>query len=48
FKQNIGRDIDYFILKYSGRAMTCTEVYDSLKKIVQNKANKREVLMHGA
>jgi len=48
FKQNIGRDIDYFILKYSGRAMTSTEVYDALKKIVQNKAEKREVLMHGA
>ncbi len=48
FKQNTGRDIDYFILKYTGRAMTCTEVYDSLKKIVENKANKREVLMHGA
>ena len=48
FKQNVGRDVDYYILKYSGRAMTCTEVYDSLKKIVQNKADKREVLMHGA
>jgi 2-oxoglutarate ferredoxin oxidoreductase subunit alpha len=48
FKQNIDRDIDYFILKYSGRAMTSTEIYDSLKKIIQNKANKREVLMHGA
>jgi len=48
FKQNIQRDIDYFILKYSGRAMTSTEVYDSLKKIVENKADKREVLMHGA
>ena len=48
FKQNVGRDIDYFILKYSGRAMTCTEVYDSLKNIVQKKAGKREVLMHGA
>ncbi len=48
FKQNVGRDIDHFILKYSGRAMTCTEVYDSLKKIVQKKADKREVLMHGA
>ncbi|MEX0862234.1 2-oxoacid:ferredoxin oxidoreductase subunit alpha [Nitrosopumilus sp.] len=48
FKQNTGRDIDYFILKYTGRAMTSTEVYDSLKKIVQNKANKREILMHGA
>ena len=48
FKQNTGRDVDYFILKYTGRAMTSTEVYDSLKKIIQNKANKREVLMHGA
>ncbi|EIJ65105.1 2-oxoacid:acceptor oxidoreductase, alpha subunit [Candidatus Nitrosopumilus salaria BD31] len=48
FKQNVQRDIDYFILKYSGRAMTSTEVYDSLKKIVENKADKREVLMHGA
>jgi 2-oxoglutarate ferredoxin oxidoreductase subunit alpha len=48
FKQNIERDIGYFILKYTGRAMTSTEVYDSLKKIIQNKANKREVLMHGA
>lgn len=48
FKQNTGRDIDYFILKYSGRAMTSTEVYDSLKKIIENKADKREVLMHGA
>ena len=48
FKQNVGRDVDYFILKYSGRAMTCTEVYDSLKKIIHNKAGKREVLMHGA
>ncbi|HJL67299.1 MAG TPA: 2-oxoacid:ferredoxin oxidoreductase subunit alpha [Nitrosopumilus sp.] len=48
FKQNIQRDIDYFILKYTGRAMTSTEVYHSLKKIVENKADKREVLMHGA
>jgi 2-oxoglutarate ferredoxin oxidoreductase subunit alpha len=48
FKQNTGREIDYFILKYTGRAMTCTEVYDSLKKIIENKADKREVLMHGA
>ncbi|MFQ5496357.1 MAG: 2-oxoacid:ferredoxin oxidoreductase subunit alpha [Nitrosopumilus sp.] len=48
FKQNVGRDVDYFILKYTGRAMTSTEVYDSLKKIIENKANKREVLMHGA
>jgi 2-oxoglutarate ferredoxin oxidoreductase subunit alpha len=48
FKQNLGRGADYFILKYTGRGMTCTEIYDSLKKIVANKANKREVLTHGA
>ena len=48
FKQNISRDIDYHILKYTGRGMTSTEIYDSLKKIVQNKAAKREILSHGA
>lgn len=48
FKQNVTREIDYFILKYSGRGMTSTEIYESLKKITENKANKREVLEHGA
>ncbi|HUT06216.1 MAG TPA: 2-oxoacid:ferredoxin oxidoreductase subunit alpha [Nitrosopumilaceae archaeon] len=48
FKQNVTREIDYFILKYSGRGMTSTEIYDSLKKIIENKANKREVLDHGS
>ena len=48
FKQNILREIDYYILKYTGRGMTSTEVYQSLKKIVEKKANKREVLSHGA
>jgi len=48
FKQNVTREIDYFVLKYSGRGMTSTEIYDTLKKIVENKANKREVLEHGS
>jgi 2-oxoglutarate ferredoxin oxidoreductase subunit alpha len=48
FKQNVTREIDFFILKYTGRGMTSTEIYDSLKKIIENKANKREVLEHGA
>ena len=39
---------EYYILKYTGRAMTSTEVYDSMKKIINGTANKREVLMHGA
>ena len=48
YKQNVLDDVDYYILKYTGRGMTSTEIYDSLKKIVQNKANKREILSHGA
>jgi len=48
FKQNVTREIDYFILKYTGRGMTSTEIYNSLKKIIENKANKREVLEHGS
>lgn len=48
FQQNIARDVDYYILKYTGRGMTSTEIYDSLKKIVENKAEKREILSHGA
>jgi len=48
FKQNLGRDVDYFILKYTGRAMTSTEIYTCLKKILENKAEKREILTHGA
>ncbi len=48
FKQGTGRDIDHYILKYTGRGMTCTEIYDSLKRIVHNEAKRREVLTHGA
>jgi 2-oxoglutarate ferredoxin oxidoreductase subunit alpha len=48
FKQNITREIDYHILKYTGRGMTSTELYDSLKRIIENKSSKREVLSHGA
>ena len=48
FQQNVSREIDYFILKYTGRGMTSTEIYDSLKKIIENKATKREILSHGA
>src|SRR6267143_837902 len=39
--------MDYYILKYTGRSMTCTEIYNSLKKILQNKAEKKQVLTYG-
>ena len=47
-KQNLEKDPDYYILKFTGRPMTCTELYDTLKKIVNNNAQKREVLTYGA
>ena len=47
-KQNLEKDPDYYILKYTGRPMTCTELYDTLEKIVNNDAEKREVLTYGA
>ena len=48
FKQNVLRDIDHYILKYTGRGMTSTEVYAAIKKIMAHKAARREVLTHGA
>lgn len=48
FMQNVQREIDYHILKYTGRAITCTEIYDSLQKILNNTAKERMVLSHGA
>ena len=48
FKQNVLRDIDHYILKYTGRGMTSTEIYNSLKKILAGTAGKREVLTRGA
>ena len=40
--------VNYHILKYTGRPMTSTEIYDSIKKILQNKAEKIQVLTYGA
>ena len=47
-RQNLEKDPDYYILKFTGRPMTCTELYDTLKKIVNGTAQKREVLTYGA
>ena len=44
----MGIEPDYYILKYTGRAMTSTEVYDALKKIIDGSSEKRMVLTHGA
>ncbi len=46
-KREILRDIDYYVLKYNGRPMSLSEVYGALKSILENKANKIQVLNHG-
>jgi 2-oxoglutarate ferredoxin oxidoreductase subunit alpha len=43
----LDRKVDHYILKYTGRPMTCNEVYESVKKILDGKAEKREVLTYG-
>ncbi len=47
-RENLLKEPDYYVLKYTGRAMTCDEIYNSLKKIIENKAEKRQVLTYGA
>ena len=47
-RQNLQIDPDYYVVKFTGRPMTCNELYDSLKKIVNGNAEKREVLTYGA
>jgi len=39
---------NYYVLKYTGRPMMTTEVYDAIKLILTDKAAQRQVLMHGA
>jgi len=45
--EHLDNKVDHYVVKYTGRPMTCTEIYDSLKKILQNKAEKRQVLTYG-
>ena len=46
-RANLLRDPDYYVLKYTGRPMTCIEIFDSLKKILEKKSEKRQVLLYG-
>ncbi len=47
-QQNTGAKIDHYILKYTGRAMTCIEIRDALLNIIKGGASHRVVLTHGA
>ena len=46
-RENLLRDPDYYVLKYTGRPMTCIEIFDSLKKILEKKSEKKQVLSYG-
>jgi 2-oxoglutarate ferredoxin oxidoreductase subunit alpha len=47
-KEQTGIAPNYHVLKYTGRPMTTTEVYEALKAILTDKASEREVLMFGS
>lgn len=47
-REKTGILIEDYILKYNGRPMTSDEVYESIKNIIVGKAERRQVLMHGA
>jgi 2-oxoglutarate ferredoxin oxidoreductase subunit alpha len=47
-KEETGIAANFRVLKYNGRPMSTTEVYDALKKILLNQAEERQVLTHGS
>ncbi|MGF3521907.1 MAG: 2-oxoacid:ferredoxin oxidoreductase subunit alpha [Candidatus Bathyarchaeia archaeon] len=47
-KEKTGIASNYLILKYTGRPMTTTEVYEALKLILTGQAPKRQVLTYGS
>ena len=46
-REKTGISPNYYILKYTGRPTSTTEVYNALKAILTGKASERQVLMFG-
>jgi 2-oxoglutarate/2-oxoacid ferredoxin oxidoreductase subunit alpha len=46
-KQNLRREINYSIVKYNGRPMSSSEIYNALLHIINGKASRRIVLDNG-
>src|SRR5919201_1236671 len=46
-KQNLNRNVNYRIVKYNGRPMSSSEVYNALMRIINGDAPRRIVLEHG-
>ena len=47
-REKTGVLMDYFVLKWNGRPMSSDEVYDALLRIMQDKAQVRQVLQGGS
>jgi 2-oxoglutarate ferredoxin oxidoreductase subunit alpha len=47
-KEKTGIAPNFYVLKYTGRPMTTTEVHAALKAILTGEASEREVLMFGS
>jgi 2-oxoglutarate ferredoxin oxidoreductase subunit alpha len=47
-REKTGIDMDYFVLKWTGRPVSSDEIYDALKLIMQSRAPRRQVLTHGS
>jgi 2-oxoglutarate ferredoxin oxidoreductase subunit alpha len=47
-KEEIGVQPNYRVLKYTGRPITTTEMYDSLKNILTGQTAERQVLTYGS
>jgi 2-oxoglutarate ferredoxin oxidoreductase subunit alpha len=46
--ENLGVSMDHLIVKYNGRPMSSSEVYDALMRIISGDAPRRIILQHGA
>ena len=47
-REKTGIQVNYRILKYNGRPITTTEVYDALKNVLKGEAKERQVLTYGS
>src|SRR3989454_575348 len=47
-REQTGVEMTHFILKYNGRPMSNTELYDAIQAVVRGKAAKRTVLTRGS
>ena len=46
--ENLNVRIDYLIVKYNGRPMSSTEIYDALERIISGNTPRRIILERGA